>query len=421
VAIRAELKEQLTKLQAEGKVLEAERLERRTNFDLAMLREVGYCHGIENYSRHLSNRQPGEAPDTLLAYFPKDFLLFVDESHVTIPQLQAMSNGDAARKRTLIDFGFRLPSAADNRPLKFEEFLERVPQVVFVSATPGPLELSMSGGRVVEQVIRPTGLVDPKVTVLPVTSKDGQPGQVEDLIPRIVQHAQDGERVLATTLTKKMAEDLTEYLKERGVKAEYLHSDIETIDRVKLLTAFRQGKHDALIGVNLLREGLDLPEVTLVAILDADKEGFLRSETSLIQTIGRAARNVNGEVIMYADETTGSMKRAIEETERRRKKQLAYNKKHGITPQTIKKAIKDIMAGMMSSDEKLAREALKLETAADDRPVEIIIAEKEKEMREAAKNLEFELAALLRDEIRELRHPKPSGAAPSRKPGHKRK
>ncbi|HTM68661.1 MAG TPA: excinuclease ABC subunit UvrB [Candidatus Binatia bacterium] len=401
-AIRAELKEQLDKFTKAGKLLEAERLERKTNFDMAMLREVGYCNGIENYSRHLSGRAPGEPPDTLLSYFPKDFLLFIDESHVTVPQIGGMYNGDAARKRTLIEYGFRLPSAADNRPLTFGEFDKRVPQAIFVSATPAPFEIRESQ-QVVEQVIRPTGLVDPIITVAPVTEKDGHPGQIDDLIGRIEGRVKLGERVLVTTLTKKMAEDLTEYLKERKFKVEYMHSDIETIDRVRTLTAFRKGTHDVLVGVNLLREGLDLPEVTLVAILDADKEGFLRSETSLIQTIGRAARNVRGEVVLYADEITGSMRRAMAETERRRAKQIAYNEKHGITPKTIEKAIKDIMEGILKGDEKKARGLLALELKAETKDIGEVIAEKEKEMRQAAKDLEFELAALLRDEIRMLK------------------
>ncbi|MDD5251902.1 MAG: excinuclease ABC subunit UvrB [Patescibacteria group bacterium] len=409
LAIRAELKTRLDEFTATGKLLEAERLERRTNFDLAMLAEVGYCNGIENYSRHLSGRAAGDPPDTLLNYFPKDFLVFIDESHVTVPQVQGMFNGDQARKRNLIDFGFRLPSAADNRPLKFDEFLARVPQAVFVSATPAEWERQVSN-QIVEQVIRPTGLVDPMVTVLPVTAKpaeggsasggDGEPGQIEDLIGRCVTHAENKERVLVTTLTKKMAEDLTEYLKERKIKVTYLHSDIDTIDRVRILTEFRRGTHDVLVGVNLLREGLDLPEVTLVAILDADKEGFLRSETSLIQTIGRAARNVAGEVILYADNITGSMRRALDETDRRRRKQVAYNEVHGITPQTIKKAVKDIMADLGVREERTAKHLLALDAAPEQgKPLEKVIAEKEKEMRQAAKDLEFELAALLRDEV----------------------
>jgi excinuclease ABC subunit B len=401
VDIRAELKAQLEILTKKGLLLEAERLERRTNFDLAMLREVGYCHGIENYSRHLSGRPAGEAPDTLLAYFPKDFVCFIDESHVTLPQIGGMSNGDAARKRTLIEYGFRLPSAADNRPLKFEEFLDRVPQITFVSATPGPFEIRESA-QIAEQVIRPTGLVDPKITVAPVTAKDGGLSQIDDLIGRIAVNVEAGDRTLVTTLTKKMAEDLTGYLTEKKYKVAYLHSDVETIDRVRIITDFRRGKYDILVGVNLLREGLDMPEVTLVAILDADKEGFLRSDTSLIQTIGRAARNVKGEVVLYADQITGSMQRAMAETERRRTKQLAYNKEHGITPQTIKKAIKDIMEGFAKEEERKAKAALDLELAAETNDLASVVLEKEKQMRTAAKELQFELAAVLRDEIAEL-------------------
>jgi len=413
-AIREELKERLEVFAKEGKLLEAERLERKVNFDMAMLREVGYCHGIENYSRHLSGREAGAPPDTLLAYFPKDLLVMIDESHVTISQVQAMSNGDAVRKKTLIDYGFRLPSAADNRPLNFKEFEERVPQAVFVSATPGKFEYEHSES-VVEQVIRPTGLVDPIITVSPVTQKDGRPGQIEDLISRIDERTARGERTLVTTLTKKMAEDLTTHLKEKKHKVEYMHSDVLTIDRVRTLTALRKGTFDVLVGVNLLREGLDLPEVTLVAILDADKEGFLRSETSLIQTIGRAARNVRGEVILYADEITGSMKRAMAETERRRKKQLAYNEKHGITPQTIEKAIKDIMEGIIKGEDKAATAALALELAAETRDIAEVIKEKEVLMRQASKDLEFELAALLRDEIRALQKADAKKAAEAKK------
>ena len=401
--IRAELQEQLEKFVAAGKLLEAERLERRTNFDLAMLAEVGYCHGIENYSRPLSGRAPGEPPDTLLNYFPKDFTVFIDESHVTVPQLQGMYHGDAARKKTLIEYGFRLPSAADNRPLKLFEFDARVKQTVFVSATPAEYERRVAA-QIVEQVIRPTGLVDPYITVLPVTPQGGVPGQVDDLLARLPEYARRNERVLVTTLTKKMAEDLTGYLKDKGLKAVWLHSDIATIDRVKILSSFRKGEADVLVGVNLLREGLDLPEVTLVAILDADKEGFLRSETSLIQTIGRAARNVRGEVILYADAMTGSLDRAIAETERRRERQLAHNKEHGITPQTIRKAIKDIMESFTAAADRRAAQVLALEEKPEaGKPVEEIIAAKEKQMRQAAKDLEFELAAVLRDEIRVLR------------------
>ncbi|MFA6603293.1 MAG: excinuclease ABC subunit UvrB [Patescibacteria group bacterium] len=401
-AIRAELKERLAVFEKDGKLLEAERLERRTNFDLAMLAEVGYCHGIENYSRPLSGRAPGSPPETLLDYFPEDLLVFIDESHVTVPQLAGMSNGDQARKKTLIEYGFRLPSAADNRPLRYEEFAARIPQTVYVSATPGDHERRVSAA-VVEQVIRPTGLIDPLVTIRPVTAQGDAPGQIDDLISRIEERVKKHERVLVTTLTKKMAEDLTEYLKDKKIKTSYLHSDIVTIDRVKILTEFRRGVFDVLVGVNLLREGLDLPEVTLVGILDADKEGFLRSDTSLIQTIGRAARNVNGEVVLYADEITGSIGRAVAETDRRRAKQLAYNAAHGITPRTIKKAVHDIMGELARKDEKLAKQILEIEAAPEDRPLAEIIEEKEKQMRAAAKDLEFELAAVLRDELKELR------------------
>jgi excinuclease ABC subunit B len=401
--IRAELAERLEHFNRKGMPLEAERLERRTNYDMVLLQEAGYCHGIENYSRALAGRQPGDSPETLLDYFPKDFLCFIDESHVTVPQINAMANGDAARKKTLIEYGFRLPMAADNRPLRFDEFRARVPQTVFVSATPGEWERSVSD-QVVEQVIRPTGLVDPKVTVEPVTGIDGRRGQVADLLDRAETAVAAGGRVLVTTLTKKMAEDLTDYLKERKVKAVYLHSDVQTIDRVRILTDLRKGKHDVLVGVNLLREGLDLPEVTLVAILDADKEGFLRSDTSLIQTIGRAARNVGGEVVLYADRITDSMRRAMDETDRRRQKQEAYNAEHGITPQTVQKAIKDIMADMGQGEER-AKRALALEEggAVDAARASELIEQKEREMREAAHGLEFELAAMLRDEIKALR------------------
>jgi excinuclease ABC subunit B len=387
-AIEEELKEQLKKFEKEKKFLEAERLERRTKGDLAMLREVGYCNGIENYSRHLSGRRPGEPPETLLDYFPKDFLTVIDESHVTIPQLNGMYEGDRSRKETLVEYGFRLPSALDNRPLKFNEFLEKTGQIIFMSATPGPYERKVSS-QIVEQIIRPTGLVDPKIILRPVK------GQIQDLIKRIEEKIKKNERVLVTTLTKRMAEDLSSYLEEKNVKVTYLHSDVETLERIKILTALRKGEIEVLVGVNLLREGLDLPEVSLVAILDADKEGFLRSETSLIQTIGRAARNVEGEVVIYADKITKAVKKAVEETERRRKIQIDYNKKHNITPQTIKKEIKDI----------LPEDILDLEIKVlpkSKKEIEKLIKEKEKEMKEAAQNLEFELAALLRDEIRIL-------------------
>ncbi len=397
-AIRAELKAQLTKFDAEGKLLESERLSRRTRYDLEMIDQVGYCNGIENYSRHFDGRSPGEPPFTLLDYFPEDFLLFIDESHVSVSQIGGMYNGDKARKDTLIEHGFRLPSARDNRPLKFEEFERRMPQTVFVSATPGEYELEHSA-QVVEQIIRPTGLIDPAIDVRSITPKDGKDGQVDDLIKEIVKRVDLHERTLVTTLTKKMAEDLTNFLTEKKISVQYLHSDIDTLERITILSDFRKGKYDVLVGVNLLREGLDLPEVTLVAILDADKEGFLRSETSIIQTVGRAARNVKGEVILYADEMTGSMKRAIKETDRRRAKQLAYNKEHNITPKTVIKDIKDIRQMLGITEETDIKQILKLELTAEPHDIEEVIKEKEGEMRVAARNLDFELAALLRDEI----------------------
>jgi excinuclease ABC subunit B len=404
--IQIELRDQLKKLESEGKLLEAERLERRTKFDLAMMREVGYCHGIENYSRHLSGRPAGVAPDTLLDYFPHtesgkpDFLTIIDESHMTVPQIQGMYNGDAARKKTLIEFGFRLPSAADNRPLRFPEFEKRIGQVIYTSATPSAYEIERArqtcpepSRGVVEQIIRPTGLVDPKITIRPAR------GQVDDLIPRIEGRVKKHERVLVTTLTKRMAEDLSAYLEGKKMKVSYLHSDVKTLDRIRILTDLRKGKIEVLVGVNLLREGLDLPEVSLVAILDADKEGFLRSEVSLIQTIGRAARNVEGEVLMYADNITGSIDRAVKETDRRRKIQVAYNKKHHITPTTIVKAITDILP------EVDIDKILKLETKPVPRSraaLKALISEKDREMKDASKRLDFELAAILRDEIKEL-------------------
>jgi excinuclease ABC subunit B len=388
-AIKEEVDERLKYFEKNGKYLEAERLERRTRFDLAMIREVGYCHGIENYSRHLSGRPAGEPPETLLDYFPEDFLTVIDESHVTVSQIQGMYEGDASRKKTLIEYGFRLPSAADNRPLKFPEFEKRIGQSIYTSATPGAYEKRKSE-KVVEQIIRPTGLIDPKITIRPVR------GQVDDLIPRIEDRVAKKERVLVTTLTKRMAEDLSAYLEERKVKVTYLHSDVKTLDRIKILTSLRRGTIDVLVGVNLLREGLDLPEVSLVAILDADKEGFLRSETSLVQTIGRAARNIAGEVLLYADNITGSIRRAVSETERRREIQIAYNKKHGITPKTIVRKISDIVP---------VEEVLKLEMKPlpkTKKGFEELLKEKEKEMKAAAERLDFELAAILRDEIREL-------------------
>ncbi len=399
-AIQEELKAQLKYFEREKKFLEAERLERRTKFDIAMMREVGYCHGIENYSRHLSGRREGEPPDTLLDYFPHtadgkpDFLTVVDESHMTVPQLQGMFEGDSSRKKTLVEYGFRLPSAKDNRPLRFPEFVNRIGQTIYTSATPGPYERKESAppeGQIVEQIIRPTGLVDPKITIRPAR------GQVDDLIPRIEGRVAKKERVLVTTLTKRMAEDLAAYLEEKKMKVSYLHSDVKTLDRIKILTDLRRGKIEILVGVNLLREGLDLPEVSLVAIMDADKEGFLRSEVSLIQTIGRAARNVEGEVLMYADHITGSMARAVAETDRRRKIQVAHNEQHGITPRTVVKAITDILPNI---DEILALETKPVPKSK--LGMQKLIAEKEREMREAAKHLDFELAVILRDEIKEL-------------------
>ncbi|MEK7195495.1 MAG: excinuclease ABC subunit UvrB [Patescibacteria group bacterium] len=407
-AILGELGEQLRFFNKQGKLLEAERLERRTKFDIAMIREVGYCHGIENYSRHLSGRRTGEPPDTLLDYFPEDFLTVIDESHMTVPQIQGMYEGDASRKKTLIEYGFRLPSAADNRPLKFGEFEKKVGQIIYTSATPGPQERRRSS-QIVEQIIRPTGLVDPKITVKPAR------GQVDDLIPRIEERVRFKERVLVTTLTKRMAEDLSSYLEEKKIKVTYLHSDVKTLDRIRILTNLRKGSakkggFDVIVGVNLLREGLDLPEVSLVAILDADKEGFLRSETSLIQTIGRASRNVRGEVLIYADYVTGSIKRATAETERRRKLQIEYNEKHGITPKTIIKKISDILPDVEAMLALEMKPVPKSRTA-----LQKLVAEKEREMREAARQLNFELAAVLRDEIKELTKEIPKLADVNRK------
>jgi len=458
--IKKELAEQLKKFEKEGKLLEAERLKRRTNYDLAMIKEVGYCSGIENYSRVLSGKKAGEAPDTLLSYFKEDFLTIIDESHVTLPQLGGMYAGDASRKKTLVEYGFRLPSAKDNRPLKVNEFEERIGQVIYVSATPGETEKKDSG-QIVEQIIRPTGLVDPEVIVRPVSADAFPPlldkerneerflinsplsnpplskgrentnysGQIQDFIKEAEETINKGFRVLATTLTKKMAEDLSLYLKDKGIKAEYLHSDIKTIERIQILTRFRKGEIDILVGVNLLREGLDLPEVALIGILDADKEGFLRSETSLIQTIGRAARNAEGRVILYADVITGSLESAIKETNRRREIQMAYNKKHGITPQTIIKKIKDITEELEDKHTKSVNAELDLDVelfkkayeksksnrgknekdsiknlmlSDDDRNKNVyekIIKIKEKEMNKAVKELDFETAAILRDEI----------------------
>ena len=400
--IRAELKAQLAKFEKKGKLLEAERLKRRTNYDLAMIREVGYCNGIENYSRHFDGRKAGEPPYSLMDYFPKDFLTVIDESHVTVPQIGGMYAGDRARKETLIEFGFRLPSALDNRPLMFEEFEGRVGQVLYTSATPGPYERGKSGKQVVEQIIRPTGLLDPVIDVSPVTSQKNYPGQVQDVIEEIAGTVKRGNRVLVTTLTKKMAEDLNDYLKERKIKSTYLHSDVETLERIEILTSLRKGEYDVLVGVNLLREGLDLPEVELVAILDADKEGFLRSEVSLIQTIGRAARNSAGRVILYADQETESLKKAVSETRRRRTLQEKYNTKHGITPTTIKKAIKDITEELRSEHTKAIVSMLEVDKELYKKNPRAFISAKKKEMAAAVKELDFETAALLRDEIKAL-------------------
>ena len=445
-SIKAELEIQLETLKKAGKNLEAERLRRRTTYDLSLIREVGYCNGIENYSRHFSGKAPGEAPDSLLEYFPKkedgtpDFLTIIDESHVTISQIRGMYAGDASRKKILIDYGFRLPSAKDNRPLKFDEFEKRTNQVIYTTATPGDYEKENSE-KIVEQVIRPTGLIDPVVEVKPITQMqtdadftrtnaekrkkgglvlrrnevtgkgessvfsdiENYPGQVGDFINETVKVVKNGGRVIATTLTKKMAEDLSEYLKEKGVKAEYLHSEIKTIDRIDILTNFRKGKFDCLVGVNLLREGLDLPEVEFIGILDADKEGFLRSDTSLIQTIGRAARNVLGRVVLYADRMTGSMERAIDETNRRREKQIAYNTKHGITPKTIIKKIHDITEHMRSDHDRAVTELVRIDEEMMKKSPKKLIKQKEIQMNAAVKMLDFETAAILRDELKKIK------------------
>jgi excinuclease ABC subunit B len=396
-SIKQELKERIGHFREAKKWIEAQRIEERTDFDLEMMEELGYCHGIENYSRHLTGRQPGEPPPTLLAYFPKDSLLFIDESHISIPQLRGMYHGDRSRKETLVEYGFRLPSALDNRPLNFEEFTQRTPQVIFVSATPGNYELSVAGGCVVEQVIRPTGLMDPNVIVKPAEH------QVDDLLEEIRLREERNERVLVTTLTKRMAEDLTDYYEELGVRVRYLHSDIKTIERMDIIRDLRLGLFDVLVGINLLREGLDLPEVSLVAILDADKEGFLRSERSLIQTCGRAARNVFGTVILYANHVTGSMQRALDETNRRRGLQMAYNEAHGITPETIQKEITSILSSVYEADYVRAPEVS--EPTAEYKSLdelERIIREFEDEMKKAVKELAFERAAKLRDQIRDL-------------------
>lgn len=414
--IEAELEEQLTKLKDQGRLLEAQRLEQRTRYDIEMMMEMGYCSGIENYSRHMSNRQAGEAPYTLIDYFPDDFLIMVDESHVTVPQIRAMYNGDKARKESLIEYGFRLPSALDNRPLKFEEFVERINQIIYVSATPGPYEMDVETN-IAEQIIRPTGLLDPTIEVRPIK------GQMDDLLGEIKKRAKQNERVLVTTLTKKMAEDLTDFLKEVGVRVRYLHSDIATIERADIIRDLRAGVFDVLVGINLLREGLDMPEVSLVAILDADKEGFLRSDTAMIQTIGRAARNAHGHVIMYADRITGSMERAMEETERRREIQEAYNKEHHIVPKTIHKDVKELIeltkleedaatvADTTASYGGKPKRSQAVQTTYDTdvatpmtaEDVHKKIDELTREMKLAAKNLEFERAATLRDQLGELR------------------
>ena len=397
--IVAELNERVAELELQGRMVEAQRIHQRTRFDLEMIKSMGYCHGIENYSRHFSGRLPGEAPPTLLDYFPRDFLLFVDESHATIPQVHGMWFGDRSRKQNLVDYGFRLPSAMDNRPLKFEEFENRVQQAIYVSATPGPYELTKSAGVVVEQVIRPTGLVDPEVEIRPVK------GQIDDLLGEIRDRARRSERVLVTTLTKRMAEDLAGYYTEVGVRCRYMHSEIETLERVKLLAGLRKGEFDVLIGINLLREGLDLPEVSLVAILDADKEGFLRSAGSLIQTMGRAARHIEGRAILYADRMTDSMRRAIDETDRRRAIQRAYNEENGITPQSIVSQVDMGLAAILKAEygEVEVEETAGMPELASQADLDAYIARLEAEMREAARKFEFERAARLRDSIKELR------------------
>jgi len=409
--IQEELKQQLKKFKKEGKLLESERLKRRTQHDIALMREVGYCNGIENYSRHFDRRKPGEAPFTLLSYFPHkengtpDFLTIIDESHVTIPQLNGMYAGDRSRKDNLVEFGFRLPSAVDNRPLKYNEIDERLGQRIYTTATPGKhemAELKESGQKPIEQIIRPTGLVDPEIDVRPIVQTKEYDGQVKDFIKEAEKTIKSGARVLVTTLTKKMAEDLAEFLAEKSIKTKYIHSDVDTIERIEILTDFRKGEFDCLVGVNLLREGLDLPEVELVAILDADKAGFLRSETALIQTIGRAARNVNGRVVLYADEITDALQYAIEETTRRRDKQLEYNKKHGITPTTIKKEIKSIADQMRSEHDETVDTLLKVDMQLFQKNPKKVLKEKRRQMEEAVQILDFETAAIIRDEIKYL-------------------
>ncbi|HEY3989216.1 MAG TPA: excinuclease ABC subunit UvrB, partial [Acidobacteriaceae bacterium] len=397
-SILAELEWWEKELEGQGRLVEAQRVHQRTRFDLEMIKSVGYCHGIENYSRHFSGRMPGEAPPTLLDYFPRDFLLFIDESHVTVPQLHGMWHGDRSRKQNLVDYGFRLPSAMDNRPLKFDEFETRTNQVVYVSATPGPYELTKSSGVVIEQIIRPTGLIDPPVEIRPIR------GQIDDLLAEIRARAAVNERVLVTTLTKRMSEDLAGYYTEVGVKCRYMHSEIETLERVRLLRDLRRGEYDVLIGINLLREGLDLPEVSLVAILDADKEGFLRSQGSLIQTIGRAARNINGRAILYADKMTDSMRRAIDETERRRVIQQEYNEENGITPESILRPLDMSLAQILKAEYADVTE--QDETTPEfhsQQELDAFVAKLETEMREAAKKFEFEKAAKLRDRVKELK------------------
>lgn len=424
-AIKAELATQLKKFEKEGKLLEAERLKRRTTYDLAMIREVGYCNGIENYSRHMAGRPEGSAPDTLLSYFPHtkdgkpDFLTIIDESHVTIPQIGGMYAGDQSRKKTLVEFGFRLPSAKDNRPLQFNEFNERVGQVIYTSATPGNHERETSK-KTVEQIIRPTGLIDPEIIIRPVMERGDYKGQIADFIAETKKAVLKSGRVIATTLTKKMAEDLSEYLKSEGIKAEYLHSDIKTIERIQILTSFRKGEFDCIVGVNLLREGLDLPEVSLIGILDADKEGFLRSETALIQIIGRAARNILGRVILYADVLTGSIERAVGETNRRRSIQVEYNTKHGITPKTIIKKINDITEHLTTDHMKSVKYNLDIDAQVFAKDPHKLIKLKESEMSKAVKDLDFEIAAVIRDEIALLKQkigPEPKKKGRKMKPG----
>ncbi len=396
--ILAELTDWEAQLEKEGRLVESQRIHQRTRFDLEMIKSVGFCHGIENYSRHFSGRLPGEPPPTLLDYFPRDFLVFIDESHVTVPQLHGMWHGDRSRKQNLVDYGFRLPSAMDNRPLRFEEFETRVGQTIYVSATPGPFELTKAAGVVVEQIIRPTGLVDPQVEIRPVK------GQIDDLLAEIRDRAAQNQRVLVTTLTKRMAEDLANYYTDVGVRCRYMHSEIETLERIRLLRDLRKGEYDVLIGINLLREGLDLPEVSLVAILDADKEGFLRSQGSLIQTIGRAARHLEGRAILYADKMTDSMRRAIDETDRRREKQVAYNEEHGITPRTVIRGIDDSLATVLKADyADLTEEDATMPEFDTQADLDKHIANLESDMREAAKKFEFEKAAKLRDMVKDLR------------------